>query len=35
MAMTAMRAEMVQAAVPVEAGQVEVRSRVVMTVAIK
>ena len=35
MTMTAMRAEMAQAAVPVEAGQIEVRSRVVMTAAIK
>lgn len=35
MAMMEMRAEMAQAAVPVEAGQVEVRSRVVMTAAIK
>jgi uncharacterized protein YggE len=31
----AMRAEMAQTAVPVEAGQIEVRSRVVMTAAIK
>ena len=34
-AMMEMRAEMAQAAVPVEAGQVEVRSRVTMTAAIK
>lgn len=35
MAMMASRAEMAQTAVPVEAGQIEVRSRVVLTAAIR
>jgi uncharacterized protein YggE len=35
MTMMASRAEMAQTAVPVEAGQIEVRSRVVLTAAIK
>jgi len=35
MAMMSARAEMAQAAVPVEAGQIEVRSRVVLTASIK
>ena len=35
MTMVASRAEMAQTAVPVEAGQIEVRSRVVLTAAIK
>ena len=35
MAMTVMRSEVAQAAVPIEAGEIEVRARVTLTVAIR